>query len=75
MGSLGLFECNRIPFRLTNAPATFQWLMETCLRDLNLNCCIIYLDDIVILSKDLPSHLKRLEEDHVPDIGTGQTET
>ena len=35
--------------------------METCLRDLNLHWCIIYLDDIVIFSKDLTSHLERLE--------------
>ena len=35
--------------------------METCLGDLNLHWCIIYLDDIVILSKDLASHLERLE--------------
>ena len=42
-----------MPFRLPNAPTTFQWLMETCLRDLNLNRCIIYLDDIIIFSKDL----------------------
>ena len=35
--------------------------METCLRDLNLHWCIIYLDDIVIFSKDLASHLQRLE--------------
>ena len=50
-----------MPFGLTNAPATFQRLMETCLGDLNLHWCIIYLDDIVIFSKDLPSHLERLE--------------
>ena len=30
-------------------------------RDLNLHWCIIYLDDIVIFSKDPVSHLKRLE--------------
>ena len=35
--------------------------METCLWDLNLHWCIIYLDDIVIFSKDLASHLERLE--------------
>ena len=35
--------------------------MKTCLRDLNLNWCIIYLDDIVIFLKDLAIHLKRLE--------------
>ena len=50
-----------MPFGLTNAPATFQGLMETCLGDLNLHWYIIYLDDIVIFSKDLASHLKRLE--------------
>ena len=35
--------------------------METCLGDLNFHWCIIYLDDIVIFSKDLASHLERLE--------------
>ena len=50
-----------MPFTLTNTPATFQRLMETCLGDLNLHWCISYLDDIVISSKDLDSHLKRLE--------------
>ena len=60
VGLLGFYKCNRMPFRLTNAPATLQWLMETCLRDLNLNWCIIYLDDIVIFARDPTSHLKRL---------------
>ena len=50
-----------MPFSLTNVPATFWQLMETCLRDLHLNWCIIYLDDMVIFSKDLGSHLKRLD--------------
>ena len=61
VGLLGFYECKRMPFELTNAPATFQRLMETCLGDLNLHWCIIYLDDIVIFSKDLASHLERLE--------------
>ena len=58
---LGFYECERMPFGLTNTPATFQRLMETCLGDLNLHWCIIYLDDIVIFSKDPASHLERLE--------------
>ena len=61
VGLLGFYECKRMPFGLTNAPATFQRLMETGLGDLNLHWCIIYLDDIVIFSKDLASHLKRLK--------------
>ena len=61
VGPLGFYESDRMPFGLTNGPAIFQWLMETCLRDLILNWCRIYLDDIVTFSKDLASHLMKLE--------------
>ena len=61
VGPLGFYECIRMPFRLTNTPATFQRLMESCLGDLHLNWCIIYLDDIIIFSKDPGDHIKRLE--------------
>ena len=61
VGPFSFYECKRMPFRLTNAPATFQRLMGTCLGDHNLHWCIVYLDDIVIFSKDLASHLERLE--------------
>ena len=61
VGPLGFYECERMPFGFTNAPATFQRLMETCVGDLTLHWCIIYLNDIVIFSKDLASHLERLE--------------
>ena len=60
VGLLGFYECKRMPFGLTNAPATFQRLMETCRGDLNLHCCM-YLDDIVIFSKNPASHLERLK--------------
>ena len=49
-----------LPFCLFNAPATFQRLMETCLGDLHLNYCIIYLDDIIIFSKTPAEHIERL---------------
>ena len=58
---LGFYKYDTMPFRLTNAPATFQQLMEMGLREFNLNWCIIYLDDIVIFLKDPTSCLKRLQ--------------
>ena len=61
LGPLGFYECERMPSGLTNTPTTFQRLMDTCLGNLSLHWCIIYQDDIVIFSKDLPSHLERLE--------------
>ena len=61
VGPLGFYECVRMPFGLTNAPATFQRLMESCLGDLHLEWCIIYLDDIIIFSKNPDDHLAWLE--------------
>ena len=47
-------------FGLTNAPATFQHLMESCLGEMHLKWCIIYLDDIIVFSKMPKEHIERL---------------
>ena len=60
-GPLGFCECDTMPFGATNAPATFQRLMHDCLGDLNMNWCIVYLDNIIIFSDTKGEHLKRLE--------------
>ena len=60
-GPLGFYECDTMPFGATNAPTTFQRLMHDCLGDLNMNWCIVYLDDIIIFSDTKEEHLKRLE--------------
>ena len=36
----GLFQCEQIPFGLTNAPAAFQRFMETFLGDLHDTICL-----------------------------------
>ena len=51
VGNLGFFECDRMPFELCNAPATFQWLMQNCMGELNLVYCLIYLDDLIVFSQ------------------------
>ena len=60
LGNMGLFKCNRMPFGLCNAPATIQRLMQNCLGELNLTYCLIYLDDVIVYSKDLKQHLERM---------------
>lgn len=60
MSGIGHFECNRMGFGLTNAPATCQRLMERCMGELNLRDCLVFLDDILIFSKTFDEHLDRL---------------
>ena len=60
VGNLGFFECERMPFGLCNAPATFQCLMQNCLGELNLLYCLIYLDDVIVFSRMEEEHLQRL---------------
>ena len=55
----GLYEFNRMPFGLTNAPAAFQRLIKSCLENLNLRTCLIYLDDMVVFAKEFPQMLER----------------
>ena len=50
-----------MPFGLKNAPVTFQCLMESCLEEMHLNWCIIYLDDVIIFSKTPDEHTERLK--------------
>ena len=62
VGPLGFYECVHMPFELTNAPATFQHLMESCLGDYHLKYCITYLDYIIIFSKTPVEHITRLHK-------------
>ena len=61
VGPLGCYKCEHMPFGLSNAPATFQWLMQSCLGDLHLHYCIIYLHDVIVFSKKLEEHVFRLK--------------
>lgn len=58
---MGLYEANRMPFGLQNAPSTFQRLMTCCFGDLNYSHLLIYLDDLIIFSKNFEEHLQRLQ--------------
>ena len=57
----GLYEFNVMPFGLSNAPATFERLMEKILRGLQWETCLVYLDDIIVLGKTFEESLDNLE--------------
>lgn len=52
----GSFEYLVMPFGLCNAPATFQHFMNDAFHDMLDLFVIIYLDDILIFSKNLEDH-------------------
>lgn len=45
-----------MPFRMTNSPGTFQHFMNDIFKDMADDFVIIYLDDILIFSKDPAKH-------------------
>ena len=53
--------CERMPFGLCNAPATFQRLMTNCLGELNYLTCLVYLDDVIIYASTQEEHIECLQ--------------
>ncbi|KII70298.1 Retrovirus-related Pol polyprotein from transposon 17.6 [Thelohanellus kitauei] len=50
----GLFEFKVLPFGLTEAPVTFQRLMNSLFSDMPFVC--VYLDDIIVFSRSKDEH-------------------
>ncbi|CDJ65372.1 OSJNBa0042D13.18 protein, related, partial [Eimeria necatrix] len=59
---MGLFEYKVMPFGLKGAPATFQANINAYLQPLLGQGVIAYLDDVLIYSPDLPSHVTLLQQ-------------
>jgi hypothetical protein len=55
-----VYEWNRLAFGLTNAPGTFQRLMNHVLRKEIGKSCLVYLDDIIVFSKTIEEHVENL---------------
>ena len=51
-----------MPFKLTNAPATFQKFMNDIFSDMVDVCVVIYLDDILIYSNNIDKHHTHVQE-------------
>ena len=67
-----LWQFTVMPFRLCNAPTTFERLMESVLRGLTYDACLVYLDDVIVIGctfqeqlGNLRKVLQRLREAHL----------
>lgn len=56
MYPFGFWEFNRMPQGITNAPSTFQRLMEKCMSNINLKEVLVFLDDLIVFSDTLEEH-------------------
>lgn len=51
-----------MPFRLHNAPGTFQRAIDVILSSVKFKSALMYLDDIVLLSKTVKDHIVHLQQ-------------
>ncbi|XP_070406069.1 uncharacterized protein [Nothobranchius furzeri] len=56
----GHYEYLVMPFGLSNAPAVFQALINDVRRDMLNDFVFVYLDDILIFSPDMQSHIQHV---------------
>ncbi len=58
----GLFQFNRVPFGLTNAPSHFQSSMLQVLEGLVFTACLLYVDDILVFGDSKEEFIANLSE-------------
>lgn len=57
----GNYQFSRLPFGLCNAPASYQSVMTSVLNGLNFQIALVYVDDVIIFSKNFEEHLHHLD--------------
>ncbi len=57
----GLFQFKVRPFGLSNAPSTFERLMDLTPKGLQFHKCLVYLDDVNVFGSTFDETLSNLE--------------
>jgi len=65
----------RLPFGLSNAPATFQRAIDMILGGLKWKSCLVYLDDIIVFSQSAGEHVEHLRKVFAALRGAGNSLT
>ena len=58
----GLYKWIVMPIGLTNAPATFMWMMNNLLEDMLDKGVVVFLDDVLIYNITIEEHFALLEK-------------
>ncbi len=58
----GHYAFKKLPFDISGAPLTFQRLINSVFSGLIGDSVLAFLDDVIIESKDVETHLQKLEE-------------
>jgi hypothetical protein len=57
----GLWQFMVMPVCVCNMPAVFERTMETILRDVSYESCLMYLDDVIMIGRTIQEHLFNLQ--------------
>jgi len=58
----GTYQYKRMPFGLCNAPASYQRTLDILLMGIKWSSCLVYVDDVIIFSKNFKDHLSDVAE-------------
>ena len=58
----GQFEWKVLPYGLCNSPVTFMRTVNQVLRGLLFKTCVVYVDDLIVYSRNMKEHLAHLQE-------------